>query len=371
MVLMYVKSNYITNAYGRLKYLFDEPAHDGSAHRVLGVNGSHVYLWGPRGQPYPSQSGYFINQQFKLVRHQAVNRRKRQQAQHIICSFSDHEMPTDNPERVKDEVKQINQLVGGFMAEHFPNTQWVSAVQADGQEGHKLHCHILINSVQPDGKCVRTNKFSVNRLRHEWNKYLREHYLETTGHVYVNPFSKDKPGKAVKPQGWQAILKGTLQWARNQAKSIEEYLELLKAKNVTVTKRNKKGEWSYHTIVNGKKKTVRDFYQRRDRKSGLVKSTRGIGKDFTPFELGKYFKQKQQSETKEVSVDEKESQQHDGRFERPVESRRQQQRFNAYIAKQQFEADDEEASHQAGSSKLDRRRHQIPGQSANEFEPRG
>ena len=46
---MYVKSNYITNAYGRLKYLFDEPAHDGSAHRVLGVNGSNVYLWGPRG----------------------------------------------------------------------------------------------------------------------------------------------------------------------------------------------------------------------------------------------------------------------------------------------------------------------------------
>ncbi|WP_369351609.1 relaxase/mobilization nuclease domain-containing protein [Ligilactobacillus agilis] len=208
---MYVKSNYITNAYGRLKYLFDEPAHDGSAHRVLGVNGSHVYLWGPRGQPYPAQSGYFLNQQFKLVRNQAANRRKRQQAQHIICSFSDHEMPTDDPEHIRDEVNQINHLVSGFMAEYFPNTQWVSAIQADGQEGHKLHCHILINSVQPDGKCVRTNKFSVGRLRHEWNNYLKEHYLEVTGHVYVNPFDKDKPGKVVKPKGWQAALKETLQ----------------------------------------------------------------------------------------------------------------------------------------------------------------
>ena len=198
---MYVKSNYITNAYGRLKYLFDEPAHDGSAHRVLGVNGSHVYLWGPRGQPYPAQSGYFLNQQFKLVRRQAANRRKRQQAQHIICSFSEREMPTDNPKRVKDEVNQINQLVGGFMTEYFSDTQWVSAIQADGQEGHKLHCHILINSVKPNGKCVRTNKFSISRLRHEWNNYLKEHYLEVTGHIYVNPFDKAKPGKVVKLKG--------------------------------------------------------------------------------------------------------------------------------------------------------------------------
>ncbi|MBB1124560.1 relaxase/mobilization nuclease domain-containing protein [Limosilactobacillus albertensis] len=366
---MYVKSNYITNMYGRLKYLFDEPAHDGSAHRVLGVNGSHVYLWGSRGQPYPAQSGYFINQQFKMVRRRAMNKRKRQQAQHLICSFSDREMPTGNSDNINVEVGQINQLVGGFMKQYFPQTQWVSAIQADGQEGHKLHCHILINSVRPDGKCVRTNEFSVGRLRHEWNNYLKEHYLEVTGHVYVNPFDKARPGKVVKPQGWQAVLKGTLQWARDQAQSIKEYLGLLKTKNVTVTKRNKKGDWSYHTTVNGKKKTVRDFYQRRDRKTGLVKATRGMGQEFTPFELNKYFKQKQQGKNKEVSVDEEKSQQCDGRSKRLAESRRQQQRFNAYIAKQQLEADDEESSYQTGSSKLDRRRHQVPRQSADDLEP--
>lgn len=365
---MYVKSNYITNAYGRLKYLFDEPAHDGSAHRVLGTNGSHVYLWGPRGQPYPAQSGYFINQQFKMIRHRAMNKRKRQQAQHLICSFSDREMPTDNPDNINVEVDQINQLVGGFMKQYFPQTQWVSAIQADGQEGHKLHCHILINSVQPNGKCVRTNEFSVNRLRHEWNNYLKEHYLEVTGHVYANPFDKNKPGKVVKPQGWQAALKETLRWARDKAISIEEYLGLLKAKGLTVTSRNKKGDWSYCVTVSGKKKTVRDFYQRRDRKSGLVKSTRGVGQDFTPLELRKYFKQKQKNETKEVSTNEEEHQQYDGRSERFAESRRRQQRFNAYVAKK-LSTDDEETSDQAGSSKLDRRRHQVPRQSADDLEP--
>lgn len=367
-MIMYVKSNYITNAYGRLKYLFDEPAHDGSAHRVLGVNGSHVYLWGPRGQPYPSQSGYFLNQQFKLIRHRAFNRRKRQQAQHLICSFSDYEMPTDNPECVKDEVNQIDQLVGGFMDEYFPDTQWVSAIQADGQEGHKLHCHILINSVKPDGKCVRTNKFSVSRLRHEWNDYLKKHYLEVTGHVYINPFDKDKPGKVVKPQGWQAVLKETLEWARNQAQSIEEYLRLLKSKNVTATKRNKKGDWSYHVTVNGKKKTVRDFYQRRDRKTGLVKSTRGMGREFTPLELGKYFKQKHDVETKEVSINEKESQQRNGRSERLDEANRQRQRFDAYIAQQQLETDDEDPCNQARSTDMDGRHQQVTEQSEDEFE---
>ena len=367
--MVYVKSNYITNAYGRLKYLFDEPAHDGSAHRVLCVNGSHVYLWGPRGQPYTAQSGYFLNQQFKLVRHRAANQRKRQQAQHLICSFSDREMPTDNPERVKDEVNQINQLVGGFMAEFFPNTQWVSAIQADGQEGHKLHCHILINSVRPDGKCVRTNEFSISRLRHEWNDYLKEHYLEVTGHVYVNPFDKTKPGKVVKPKGWQAALKETLQWARNQAQSIEEYLGLLKSKKVTVTKRNKRGDWSYHITVNGKKKTVRDFYQRHDRKSGLVKATRGLGLEFTPLELSSYFKKKQKDETEEVSTNEEKIGQCNGRSERLDEVTRQQQRFNAYVARQQLEADDEESGHQAGSSKLDGRYQQVTGQPTDESEP--
>lgn len=366
--MVYVKSNYVTNAYGRLKYLFDEPAHDGSEHRVLGVNGSHVYLWGARGQPYPSQSGYFLNQQFKLVRYRAANQRKRQQAQHLICSFSDREMPTDNPERVKDEVNQINQLVSGFMTEFFPDTQWVSAIQADGQEGHKLHCHILINSVRPDGKCVRTNKFSVSRLRHEWNNYLKEHYLEITGHVYVNPFDKTRPGKVVKPKGWQAALKETLRWARDQAQSIEEYLGLLKSKEVTVTKRNKRGDWSYHITVNGKKKTVRDFYQRRDRKTGLVKTTRGMGLEFTPFGLGKYFKQKQNDETKEASNNEEAYGQRNGRSKRLDEVNRQQQRFNAYVARQQLEADDEEPGNQTGSTELDGRHQQGTEQSEDELE---
>lgn len=366
---MYVKSNYITNTYGRLKYLFDEPAHDGSEHRVLGVNGSHVYLWGPRGQPYKSQSGYFINQQFKMIRQRAVNKHKRQQAQHLICSFSDREMPTNDPNKFDEEVGQINQLVSGFMSLYFPETQWVSAVQSDGQKGHKLHCHILINSVRPDGKCVRTNEFNVSKLRNEWNDYLQDHYLEVTGHVYVNPFDKDKPGKTTKPQGWQALLKETLKWARKHARSVEEYLQLLNSKNVTVTKRNKKGDWSYHTTINGKRKTVRDFYQRRDRKSGLIKSTRGMGQEFTPLELGKYFKQKQQSETKEVSTDEEESRQCNGRSERLTEFRRQRQRFNVYVARQQLATDDEESSNQARSTKLDRRRHQISRQSTDELEP--
>ena len=366
---MYVKSNYITNAYGRLKYLFDEPAHDGSAHRVLGVNGSHVYLWGPRGQPYALQSGYFINQQFKMVRNRAVNKRKRQQAQHLICSFSDHEMSTDDPGSINEKVNQINRLVGGFMAEHFPNTQWVSVIQADGQVGHKLHCHILVNSVKPDGKCVRTNDFSVETLRHEWNDYLKNHYLEVTGHVYVSPFDKDNPGKVVKPQGWQAVLKETLQWARNQAKSIEEYLGLLKSKNVTVTKRNKKGDWSYHTVVNGKKKTVRDFYQRRDRKTGLVKTTRGMGQEFTPLSLNEHFKSKSKQINKEDLNYEKESRQHNERLERLAESRRQQQQFQQYIVQQRLEAENEGTGDQTGFAKLDGRHQQVPGRSKDEPEP--
>ena len=349
---MYVKSNYITNAYSRLKYLFDEPAHDGSAYRVLGVNGAYVYLWGPRGQPYPSQSGYFLSQQFKAVRQQANNPHKRQQAQHLICSFSEQEMPTNNLDNIYKEVKQINQLVGGFMAEYFPDTQWVSAIQDDGQEGHKLHCHILINSVLPDGKCVRTNNFSVHRLRHEWNDYLKKHYLEVTGHVYINPFAENQPGRVVKPKGWQASLKNVLQWARNQANTTDEYLKLLETKGVTVTTRNKKGDWSYHVIVNGKRKTVRDFYQRRDRKTGLVKRTRGMGQKFTPMELDNYFEHKLHSVKKEDSHNEQ-PKETKTKSKQIIESAKRKQRISVSIARQQAkqcDGNDEEFSNKAKSS---------------------
>jgi len=51
--MTYVKSNSSTSSWGRLHYIFDEQAHDGSDHRVLAVEGSHVNLWrSSKGVPY-------------------------------------------------------------------------------------------------------------------------------------------------------------------------------------------------------------------------------------------------------------------------------------------------------------------------------
>lgn len=243
--------------------------------------------------PYAQQPGYYINQQFKRTRQLAWNKHKRHQAQHLILSFSDREFPTSNRDELDHEANQVNTLVQGFMTENFPDAQWISAVQCDG-EGHKLHAHVLINSVKPaDGKCVNTQQFKVFRLRHEWDKYLNEHYLAVVGHPYVNPYQKIKPATRPQVKGWQAKLRDTLEWARQTAQTVETYIELLRDKGVSITERNRRGDWSYHISVGGKDKTVRDFYQRRNRKNGQVKSTRGMGKDYTPNELSNYFKNKQ------------------------------------------------------------------------------
>ncbi|WP_195701606.1 relaxase/mobilization nuclease domain-containing protein [Companilactobacillus futsaii] len=291
--MTYIKSHSSTSSWGRLHYIFDDEAHDGSDHRVLSVAGNNIRLLGARGHPNSDQSGYYLNIQFKNVRKKAWNSHKHQQAQHLILSFSEEEFSTRDDENLKEEANQINMLVKQFMYGEFPDCQWVSGIQCDG-EGHKLHAHVLINSVKPDGKCVRTNKFKISKLRNNWNDFMDENYLAVTGHVYVNPFKKDKAASNVKPKGWQKQVQETLEWAKNKAETIENYLTILRDKGITVSRRNKRGDWSYHFKVNGKDKTVRDFYQRIDKKSGLVKSTRGLGKDYTPTSLKEYFENKKE-----------------------------------------------------------------------------
>jgi hypothetical protein len=355
--MTYIKSHSSTSAWGRLHYIFDEDAHDGSDHRVLAVAGNNIKLLGIRGHPNPDQSGYYLNAQFKNVRRKAWNSHKHQQAQHLILSFSEEEFSTKNNENLKAEANQINTLVKEFMDESFSDCQWVSGVQCDGS-GHKLHAHVLINSVKPDGKCVRTNKFKVSKLRNNWNNFMDENYLAVTGHVYVNPFKKDKVASNIKPQGWQKQVQETLEWARNKAETIENYLTILRDKGITVSKRNKHGDWSYHFKVNGKDKTVRDFYQRIDKKSGLVKSTRGFGKDYTPDSLETYFENK-----REVSNDEKRKRsiwknERIGGTERVDERRRR--RIDEKSSKQQ------ESSNEAGSTEYGRGHYGTVGQSQHE-----
>ncbi|MCI1699188.1 relaxase/mobilization nuclease domain-containing protein [Liquorilactobacillus nagelii] len=347
--MVYVKSNSSTAAWGRLKYIFDESAHDNSEQRVLAVTGNNIRLWGGSDNPHAEQSAYYLNQQFKRIRHRAWNKHKRHQAQHMILSFSESEFPINSPDTLSLEYRQINRLIKGFMEMYFPNSQWVSALQKDGIGSHHLHAHVLINAVKIDGKCVRTNNFKVFRLRSQWNKYLEDNYLSCTSHIYVNPFHKNNPRKAMKFKGWQKQLYQTLEWAREAAKSIEEYLYLLKGKGVTVTERNKHGDWSYHMIFNDKPKTVRDFYQRIDRKSGQVKTTRGMGQAYTPISLKKHFKEEKQKETgknEEIKTCSKRLE----RFARKEERQREQQFINQLINERSNDERDE-ARNKARSSK--------------------
>lgn len=343
--MAYLKIHSSKNVWSRLHYVFDEEPHnDYRGDRVLNVTGGNIALWGPAEQPYASQSGYFINSQFKAIRRRARNKRKTTQCHQIILSMDEREFSTKDPNTLPQEARELNQLVKGFMDDYFPESSWVSAIQADGS-GERLHAHIIINSVQPNGKIVPTSKLMVYRVRNEWNRYMENHYLAVTGRMWVNPFQKDKAATTTKPLGWQAQLQQTLEWARAKAQSLEQYLGLLIDKDVTVTERNKKHDWSYHVTVNGKDKKSRDFYQRRNKQSGLVTSTRGLGQAYTPNMLKQYFK----SKNKKVDDTNDEESNAAGQRLQQLGQLAEQQRHRELIAQfTQRQADERRADDEAG-----------------------
>ena len=162
---------------GRLTYIFNDPVHCSSktTQRVLACAGTNILmLQTPDGQVSEVQNGNYLQQQFHNVLRRARNSHKTYQAQSIIISFDKTEFDT---KQLSLQATQAMQLVQGFVQKYFPDCQSVAAIQADGVGGDnrgdgKLHCHLIVNTVKPDGRVVNTTRFSVFRLRKELDSYM-------------------------------------------------------------------------------------------------------------------------------------------------------------------------------------------------------
>lgn len=295
------------HSYNRLKYIFNEPAHSyqKTSHRVLATTGFNIrMLHDQQGHISTTQNGAYLERQFRTNLQRAHNPQRRCQAQSIIVSFDQSEFDTTD---LHQQSQQALQLVQHYVQKHFADTQAVIAIQADGNGG-KLHAHILINTIKPNGKTVPTNRFNIHKIRKDFDQTMQTNYQHITGQpwsnpIHNNPKHRQDQDNLTNHSVWQASLKKLINQLKQEATSIKSFLAKLSDHGVTVTERQHGQAWTYHQAVitkHGEKELkVRDFYQRVDKQTGEVKSTRGLGKDFSKSAIEYYFNQTKETENKE------------------------------------------------------------------------
>lgn len=293
-----LKTQPVKKSRSRLTYIFSTAAHDGSGQRVLAAGGINLEL---QHGDSPIQNPAMLQKQFELGSIHARNAHREHEAQSTIVSFAPSEFDGSN---LKLQSRQALTLVQGFIAETIPNGQTALAVQADGigtgkaGSGHRVHVHVITNRIDPEtGKALR-NGFNVFKMRHQLDAYMTEHFKEVTGRDWVNPNAKPAPAtRAEVPSTipWRESLKQSIRDAAAKSETLAGLKALLAKTGITMKPRG-----AHLSYTDANKHKARDFYQRRDRKTGAVISTRGLGQDFTPDGLMKLMSKHKQ---KEVGID--------------------------------------------------------------------
>ena len=291
------------SSYNRLKYVFNEPAHSyqKTDKRVLAASGFNIkMLHDNDGKISATQNGAYLERQFRTVLKRAHNPKRRYQAQTIIISFDPSEFDTSD---LKTQSQQALQLVQHYVRKHFADCQSAIAIQSDG-EGGKLHAHVVMNTIRPSGKTVATNRFNIQKLRKDFDEEMQTNYQKVTGRQWTNPIHNQTERKDIHnlttKSEWQQQLKELINQIKVKVTNITDFLHQLEQHGVTVTKRQKGKAWTYHQVVTtrtGRRELkVRDFYQRVNKKTGEIKSTRGLGQSFSKSEIERYFNKKKEKE---------------------------------------------------------------------------
>lgn len=295
MKLSVLETHSCHSSYKRLQYLFQESPHSyqKTSQRVLACSGFNIkLLHDSNGSIVVTQNGAYLERQFRANLNKAHNPRRKYQAQTLIISFSTDEFDTSDLDL---QAKQALALVQHFVHKHFADAQSVIAIQADG-DGGKLHAHIVFNTVKPNGRTIPTNRFNIHKLRTSFDHEMNQNYQRVTGHSWANPIHNQQrrhDAKNLTTQSeWQKSLKRVISQVKNDVSTLKEFIQHLNNVGITMTERQKGNAWTYHQTINGKEHKVRDFYQRVNKQSGEVLSTRGLGQEFTKVYLEGYFNQK-------------------------------------------------------------------------------
>ena len=294
-----------TNATAALRYILNDTpkVQNETGHRVLAVTSQNI------DKDYADKiDPLYAAAQFNVIRHSTKKYKlhgkdKKTQVEHLIFSFSNKDFDLSN---VTTQAKQAIKLVGDYLKEHLgPSSQWVGVAQ-DDNEGHNLHVHVAVNSVNVDGKVFNTNlvrQTLPDGIMNTFNDYLDNHFEQVTGRQFqrVQPqpvratdttvSSKERNMKANRSSAnsWKDDLKVILDEAMTNNVDIQGFLDQLAANGVTVTEKphkmgknadgSVKKRTSYHYLyvdTRGKQHRSVDFAITRQ---GAV---RGLGEDYIP-----------------------------------------------------------------------------------------
>ena len=314
-----VVTHSIKNRYGRAQYLFGE-AHSKkkTQFRALAVTGQNIRLiHAPDGSISRNQSGIYLESQFRQSMKQlAVKRRhlsspSKQQAQSLIISFSKDEFDTSD---LGQQAPQALELAQGYVKKFFGDSQAVLVAQCDNTRSNNsgdslLHVHILMNVVNPHtGRALQTNRFRVQKLRNDFDDYMKQNYQKVTGKQWTGPVDSSKQRQDIQSlytkSSWQQHVKKVVDAIKSEVADIRQFITRLSDNGISVTERGKKNpHWTYsQRVKTAKGKRIykaRDFYQRKDKHTGEILSTRGLGTDYTKQSIEQYFKQRQKEKTVE------------------------------------------------------------------------
>lgn len=300
------------SARNTIKYLLDEQAHniDLTSERALQIDSQNVDL---NFNADKNLFTMYVYNQFTSVREIAKKKDKKEQARHLIFSFSDDEfnLTKDN---LKEKSEQALTLCSDFLRQKLPDqAQFLTVAQADGS-GHKLHVHAVVNSVMLDKKNVDTNLYNTisgrkyRSILDDFQNYMPTNFEKVTGKKYEVNFDtshkelKNSSFERIKERGgyvWKDDLKERIRQAKLYSTDLTSFEKNLAQTGVSVTKRrasvgkDETGKKIYREAYTfsfvdqeQKQRKIRDISRT---KSGALK---GLGEDYTPLSLERSFKTK-------------------------------------------------------------------------------
>lgn len=293
-----------TNATANLRYILNDTPHvqNETGHRVLALAQHNV------DTDYAGNiNALYTAAQFNTIRHTTnkykfSHKDKKTQSEHLIISFSDEDFDLSDP------VGQANQamtLISDFMTKQLgPNAQWLAAAQDDNL-GHKLHIHIVVNSVNVDGKVLDTSRVKQvgqDGFRNHLNNYLEQNFELVTDRKFVpvtpakhdhsNAISsKERNMKANRSNAhsWKDDLKSIIDNAISSNINMQGFKDQLSSNGVTIVEKphrigknedgTPKKRTSFHyTYVDERNKQHKSVDFAITKKGGV----RGLGENYIP-----------------------------------------------------------------------------------------
>lgn len=293
-----------TNATANLRYILNDTPHvqNETGHRVLALAQHNV------DTDYAGNiNALYTAAQFNTIRHTTnkykfSHKDKKTQSEHLIISFSDKDFDLSDP---VGQAKQAMTLISDFMTKQLgPNSQWLAAAQDDNL-GHKLHIHVVVNSVNVDGKVLDTSRVKQvgqDGFRNHLNNYLEQNFELVTGRKFVpvtpakrdytnatNSKERNMKANRSNAHSWKDDLKSILDSAIADNVNMQGFKDQLLANGVTITEKPhrmgknedgtlKKRTSFHYTYVDERNKQHKSVDFAITKKGGI----RGLGENYIP-----------------------------------------------------------------------------------------